>query len=216
MEEWMIGKEERAARMPWDAVDTVVFDIGNVLMRFDPSYILKRLFDSAHKRSVLMETVFRSPLWPQIDRGTLSCADAPRVLAGDDTALAADVAHLLAHWCEHKPPIVEGFDAVRACKAHGKRLCLLSNYPREAFEWLAAHYDVFSLFDVRLVSCYVHMLKPEAQMYQALIGVAGINPARSLFVDDMEANVLAARDAGMKALHYRKEGQLRAFFLEQA
>lgn len=203
---------EHETSMPWDAVDTVVFDIGNVLLRFDPDYILRALFEDAHKRAVLMEKVFRSPYWIELDRGALTYAEAARRMAQGDARLEADAAYLLDHWCAHKKVIAQGWAAARACAAHGKRLCLLSNYHREAFEYNLAHHAIFSLFDVRLISCYVHQLKPEAEIYDTLIHVSGLNPARSVFLDDMLVNVQGAMRAGLNGYWVRSEAEMGAFF----
>lgn len=199
-------------KMPWDAIDTVVFDIGNVLMRFDPDYVLRQLFPDEKKREELLERVFRTPHWLDLDRGTLSYADAPRVMAKGDARLEKDIAYLLENWCTHKLPIEAGWAAARACAAHGKRLCLLSNYHREAFAYNLAHHEIFDLFDVRLISCYVHQLKPDAEIYDTLIHVSGLDPARTVFLDDTEKNVRGAMAAGIHGYWVRSDAQMAAFF----
>lgn len=212
MEKTALLLNESFETMPWDAVDTVVFDIGNVLLRFDPPYILRTLFDDAQKRNVMMEKVFRSPYWIELDRGTLTYAQAARAMAQGDAQLEKDAAYLLKHWCSHKQVIEPGWAAARACAAHGKRLCLLSNYHREAFEYNLAHHEIFSLFDVRLISCYVHQLKPDAEIYDTLIHVSGLDPSRSVFLDDMPGNVQAAIRAGLHGFWVRSEQEMGAFF----
>jgi FMN phosphatase YigB (HAD superfamily) len=203
---------DRYRQMPWDEVDAVVFDIGNVLMRFDPGYVLTSLFPQAERREKLLRAVFQSPYWIELDRGTLTYADAPRAMAQGDAALEADIAFLLARWCDFKPPIEQGFAAARACRAQGKKTCLLSNYHREAFEYIDRTYAFFSEFDVRMISCYVHQLKPDAQIYQTLIRVAGLNPARSLFLDDTLLNVQAAMAQQMGGYWVRDWEEMASFF----
>lgn len=203
---------DRFVAMPWDAVDAVVFDIGNVLMRYDPAYLLRVMVDDPQRREVLMERVFRSPYWLELDRGTLSYAEAPRRMAQGDARLEGEIAYVLEHWCDYKTPISQGWAAVQACAAHGKRLCLLSNYHREAFAYNLAHHEIFRLFDVRLISCYVHQLKPEPEIYDTLIHVAGLDPARTLFLDDTLGNVQGAMTAGLHGYWVRSAEEMRAFF----
>lgn len=199
--------------MPWDRVDTVVFDIGNVLMRFDPPYLLQAMVKDAQQREVLMEKVFRSPHWLELDRGTLSYADAPRVMAQGDARLEQEITDLISNWCAYKMPIAQGWAAARACAAHGKRLCLLSNYHREAYEYNLAHHEIFDLFDVRMISCYVHQLKPNPEIYDTLIHVSGLDPARSVFLDDTRANVEAAMAMGIHGYWVRSDEEMERFFV---
>lgn len=198
--------------MPWDAVDTVVFDIGNVLMRFDPPYVLQKMVEDPQLRETMMEKVFRNPLWLELDRGTLSYDDAPRLMAQGDKQLEQEIERLFAGWCDHKAIIPQGWAAAKACAAHGKKLCLLSNYHREAFAYNLEHYDIFKLFDVRLISCYVHQLKPDPEIYDTLIHVSGLDPARSVFLDDTEKNVLGAMDAGIHGYWVRSDEEMGRFF----
>lgn len=199
-------------KMPWDAIDTVVFDIGNVLMRFDPDYMLRQMFPNEKKREALLEKVFRTTHWLDLDRGTLSYADAPRVMAKGDVQLEKDIAYLLENWCTHKQPIAQGWAAARSCAAHGKRMCLLSNYHREAFSYNLAHHEIFDLFDVRLISCYVHQMKPEPEIYDTLIHVSGIDPARTLFLDDTRVNIDAAISAGIHGYWVKEQAEMTRFF----
>lgn len=204
--------------MPWDAVDNVVFDIGNVLLRSDPSDLLEALFPDPQRRETIAQRVFHGPEWVALDRGTLRYGDAPRLMARGDAALEADIALLMEKLRDHKDavtepvPIAQGWAAARACAAHGKRLCLLSNYQRDTFEYNLAHYEIFSLFDLRLISCYVHQLKPEPEIYDTLIHVAGLDPARTLFLDDTFANIAGARAAGIHGYWVRSAEEMGRFF----
>lgn len=200
------------AQMPWDDIDTVVFDIGNVLLRFDPEYVLGELFEDAALKEQLMNHVFASPHWLELDRGTLTYADAPRVMAKGDAALQVHIEHLLKNGLYHMLPIKEGMNAVKSCKAHGKRLCLLSNYAREAFEWNLAHYPIFSLFDERVISYATHQLKPEREIYETLLSKTALTPSRSVFIDDTRRNIEAAQAFGIQGIWYNKSGQLERFF----
>ena len=71
----------RVTGMPWDEIDTVVFDVGNVLLSFNPEKTLEELFpEDAEKRQIMLDTVFRSPCWVMLDRGTLSREEAVKAI----------------------------------------------------------------------------------------------------------------------------------------
>ncbi len=205
--------DERFEEMPWEEIDSVVFDIGNVLMRFSPQHVLDTLFgeDEALKAQ-LMERVFLSSHWLDLDRGTATYAQAAERMAQGRADLRPAIDLIFARWMDLKTPVAEGVAALKRCKEGGKRLYILSNYHQPSFEWLLRTYDFFSLFDGYVVSCYLHLLKPEPEIYRQLIARCDLTPARSLFIDDTRVNVEAAMEAGIQGLWFDRPGKLTHFF----
>ncbi len=205
--------DERAKTMPWDEIDSVVFDIGNVLMRFSPRYVLDVLFgEDEPVKEELMRRVFQSPHWLDLDRGTATYEQAAERMAQGREDLRPKIDLIFARWMELKTPIPEGVAALGRCKEMGKRTYILSNYHQPSFEWLLETYDFFSLFDGYVVSCYLHLLKPEAAIYRELIDRCALNPARSLFLDDTRENVEAAMAAGIQGFWVEKPEKMTEFF----
>ncbi len=199
--------------MPWEIIDSVVFDIGNVLVTFDPPAILGELFpDDAALRDELLHRIYRSPYWIELDRGTLTPEEAAVCMAQGREELRPVIEQTIARGRDLKRPIAAGVDVLRMCKARGKRLYILSNYPRASFERLPALFDFFSLFDGATVSSYLHLLKPDPAIYQALLTRFGLDPARTLFLDDTRANVEAAVREGIQGFWVESQEKLRRFF----
>ena len=69
------------------------------------------------------------------------------------------------------------------------------------------------LFDGGVISCYEHQLKPEREIYQTLIGRYGLEPSRSLFIDDTLGNVEGAMKMGIHGFHMHESGMMDRFFL---
>ena len=202
--------------MPWHKVDAVVFDIGNILIKFAPDDFLQQLFpgDEAMQQHMLRH-VYKGPYWPCFDRGTMTYAEAARRLAAEAGGKEADYLHALEGWIELKTPIEEGWRAARRCKRAGKRLYLLSNYPQQGYERLRVKFaDYFDgLFDGGIISCYEHVVKPERAIYQLLCERYGIDPARAVFIDDTLCNVEGANQFGMHGFHMHESGMMDRFFL---
>ena len=202
--------------MPWHKVDAVVFDIGNILIKFAPDDFLQQLFpgDEAMQQHMLRH-VYKGPYWPCFDRGTMTYAEAARRLAAEAGGKEADYLHALEGWIELKTPIEEGWRAARRCKRAGKKLYLLSNYPRQGYERLRVKFaDHFGdLFDGGIISCYEHVVKPEREIYALLCERYGIDPARAVFIDDTLANVEGAMKFGMHGFHMHESGMMDRFFL---
>ena len=202
--------------MPWHKVDAVIFDIGNVMIRYAPDDFLQILFPGdEQKQRDMMARVYKGPYWPCFDRGTMEYEEAARRLTETYGGSYADYMHALEGWIEIKPPVEEGFRAARRCRRAGKRLYLLSNYPRRGYERMREKYaGLFGdLFDGGVISCYEHQLKPEREIYQTLIGRYGLEPSRSLFIDDTLGNVEGAMKMGIHGFHMHESGMMDRFFL---
>ena len=147
--------------MPWHRVDAVVFDIGNILIRYAPKDFLEQLFPGdAQKQQDMLARVYKGPYWERFDRGEMEYAEAARRLAGQFGGDEAEYMRALTGWIELETPIDEGFRAAQRCRRAGKRLYLLSNYPREGYLRMREKFaDRFGeLFDGGVISyaCLSH------------------------------------------------------------
>ena len=202
--------------MPWHKVDAVVFDIGNILIKFAPDDFLQQLFpDDEAMQQHMLHHVYKGPYWPCFDRGTMTYAEAAQRLHAEAGGRESDYLHALEGWIELKTPIEEGWRTARRCKRAGKKLYLLSNYPRQGYERLRVKFaDHFGdLFDGGIISCYEHVVKPEREIYALLCDRYGIDPARAVFIDDTLCNVEGANKFGMHGFHMHESGMMDRFFL---
>jgi len=201
--------------MPWHKVDAVVFDIGNVLIRFSAEEFLGQLFpgDEA-KQQHMLKVVYRGPQWPLLDRGTLTYEQAAAQLAEQYGGSYDEYMHAYKGWFELKAPLEEGWRAAQRCRRAGKKLYLLTNYPAEGYARLRERYaDLFEIFDNDVVSSHLKLMKPEREIYQTLIDTCGIDPSRTVFVDDLLANVEGAMKMGIHGFHMHEAGMMDRFFL---
>ena len=201
--------------MPWHKVDAVVFDIGNVLIRFAPDDFLQRLFPGdEEKQAHMLRTVYRGPQWLLLDRGMLTYEEAACQLVHQYGGAYEDYMHAFEGWIELKTPIEEGWRAAQRCKRAGKHIHLLSNYPRRGYERLREKFaDRFEIFERDVVSCYLHQMKPEKEIYQTLIDTCGLHPARTVFIDDTLSNVEGAMKMGIHGFYMHEKGMMDRFFL---
>ncbi len=197
--------------MPWDAIDTVVFDVGNVLLRFDPAELAAKVFpDDEEARRTVQRLATGTPYWPMLDRGTLSLADAPARMAGFETGAIPVLQRFMRGWLE-LPPIEEGIAFLRAVRAQGKRTCILSNYNAEAYAIVRAKYAFLREIDGEVISSTVGLLKPDPAIFRLAEARLGRDPSRTLFIDDSAANVEAALSLGWHAFWNNESGKLTRF-----
>ncbi len=205
--------DDRYPRMPWDEIDNVVFDIGNVLVRFSMEEVARAVCpDDPALRAEMARRALRSPYWTAMDRGAMDAAEAARAMAGGSGALEKLILRLLAVYNEFKRPVEEGVRALTLCKARGKRLYLLSNYHADSYARVCERFPFFRSFDGGVISAHEGLLKPEPAIFQLLIARYALAPGRTLFIDDTAANIEAALHIGLQALWFARPGQLDVFF----
>lgn len=201
--------------MPWERIDTVVFDIGNVLVRYEPEEIACRLFEDEQERQHMLEHVYHGGVWREMDRGTLTFEGAARMLSERLGYPYEEYLRACLSTLDLKEPIEEGWRAASLCRRKGKRLCILSNYSRQGYETIHARFEKrFALFEDVLVSAYVGQIKPEPEIYATLIERFGLRPDRTLFIDDVLVNIEAANRAGIHGFHKSEPGTLDRFFVD--
>lgn len=207
--------DDQYARMPWDKIDAVVFDVGQVLLRFRPTELLQRIVpDRPDLHSQLHSVVFLSPYWVMMDRGGVTQEEVLAAMStGASEELLPYIRRIMTSWNDLEE-IEEGLRALRACKAHGKKVYVLSNYSREPFDHAFETHDFFRLFDGLFVSSHHLLVKPDPVIYHQAQEMFQLDPARTLFIDDNPANIEACLRAGWQGLCYNAQGKLDAFFAE--
>lgn len=184
------------------AIKNVIFDMGNVLMRFDGPYFSAQFTDDEEDAAALNRALFASPVWNLLDSGTVSYDTMLRVARAHlDERLWPNLDACFAGWAKHSSPIEETNALVRELKDSGYGVYLLSNAGTRIHEQLD-HMPAWKLMDGAVVSAEERMMKPDPAVYQLLCDRYGLEPAECLFVDDNADNCEGARVAGMRAVRY--------------
>lgn len=201
--------------MPWHKADAVVFDIGNVLVRYAPEELAARIFPGEEeKQRHMLERVYGGPQWQEIDRGTLGFEEAARQLADGGAYPYEDYLRAFRTGLELSEPVEEGWRAAARCRRAGKRLYLLSNYSLEGYRALRERFGArFDVFDGGVISSHELLLKPEAAIYDTLLRRYSLEAGRTLFIDDSLANVEGAMRAGIHGFHMNESGKMDRFFV---
>ena len=204
--------DDQFETMPWDEIDAVVFDVGNVLLTWTPGEILSRLIpERPDLYEELTIRIFKTPYWCMRDRGTITLEEAISAMSANAPELTPYVRRVMEGWIDI-PEIPEGVEAVHTCKAHGKKIYALTNYADEPFAHACATHAFFDLFDGFICSGRENLLKPGLEIYATLIQRFALDPARTLFIDDTPGNIEAALESGWQGLCYNREGKLQNFF----
>ena len=183
------------------AVRNIVFDLGNVLINFNPR--------DYTKNEKFLKEVFASPEWLMLDRGTLSYEDAKEIFKKRVPEEAEEIDRLFdTNFSGLLLPIKENTELLPELKKK-YNLYILSNFHKGAFEDIYEKYDFFKNFDGHTVSCYCHLLKPEKEIYEEILNKFSLNPEETVFIDDMKVNIEAAEKFGIKGIHLPDRTKLK-------
>ena len=189
-------------------IKNILFDMGQVLIRFDRNYFMSRLGVSEKDRQLLMREVFLSVEWVQMDRGTLCEADAFRAIKKRLPERLHDAANKLI--CMWDRPILEVdgmYELVEELKAGGYGIYLLSNASIRQHEYWP-RVPASRFFDGKLISADVHVIKPQPEIYRLCLEKFGLQPEECFFIDDVPANIEGALCCGIAGAVFHGDANL--------
>ncbi len=184
-------------------IRNIVFDMGNVVVRFDPEYFITREgITDPEDRALILRELFQSVEWAQMDLGVLTEETAePLILSRIPERLHAPVRNMLFHWSLPEDENAGMEDLIRRLRQKGLKIWLLSNASvAHARYW--PRYPASSLFDGVMVSAFLKLIKPMPEIYRAFTDRFRLKPEECLFIDDLPANAAGAVQCGWQALVY--------------
>jgi 2-haloacid dehalogenase len=188
----------------------VVFDLGGVLIDWDPRHLYRSLFaDEAEMERFLNEVVTGDWNLEQ-DRGR-TFAEGIAVLTHEHPDQAELIEAYWSRWPEMLGEPHHGTVAIlEELRATGIRLLAMTNWSAETFPYAAPRYAFLAWFEAIVVSGQVRLTKPDPAIFQILVDDHAVDPGRTVFIDDMPANVDAATELGFQAIRFTDAAALRA------
>ena len=190
-------------------VKAVVFDLGGVLIDWDPRYLYRKLLADEAAVEEFLATVC-TPEWnAEQDRGR-PFAEGVAELVERHPAHAAAIAAYAERWPEMLAGDIPGtVELLAELRAAGMPLYALTNWSAETFVIARERFAFLSWFDGVLVSGEERKIKPDPAFFRLLQERFGLAPEATFYVDDAEANVAAARALGLDAVRFTGPEQLR-------
>lgn len=192
----------------------IVFDVGNVLVRWDPRLLYRDLIPDDGKRDWFMANVCTAAWNIEQDRGR-SWEEAVALLVREHPEWAAEIRAYDERWHETVPSVIEDSVSLLAeLKAKGERVYAITNFSREKWAECLIRFPFLQSFDGVIVSAHERLLKPDPAIYHVLLERYELEARDCIFIDDSEKNVAAARSVGMQAVHFVEPIDLRATLRE--
>jgi len=190
-------------------VRNVIFDFGGVLVTWRPQEIIDSFYADPALREAVRVHAFQHEDWLEMDRGTLDEATVVQRFAARMGRPEAELRALFDHLRASLVPIAPTVALLEELRGRGYKLYGLSNMAESIFAYLRSRYSFFELFDGIVVSATVKLLKPEPKIYEHLRERYALDFAESVYLDDMPANVEAARELGLPAIRFETTEQAR-------
>ena len=188
-------------------IKNVVFDFGQVLVHFEPEYMVSRYIDNEEDIKLVSSVLFDRLYWDKLDEGTISDEDVVKFSKERlPERLHEAVEKAYYNWIYNIPEFEGMREIVEKLKQNGTPLFLLSNI----CTYFAAHKDeipILTYFDKCIFSAVCGRTKPSKEMFEYLLSSCGIKAEETLFVDDSKKNTDGAQVVGINA--YQFDGDVK-------
>jgi 2-haloacid dehalogenase len=190
--------------------DSVVFDLGGVLLDWDPRYLYRRLIDDEAEMEWFLREVCTLEWHAAHDRG-VPMAESCAALA----AVHPEYAELINAWHERSEemvagPIQKSVAILEELLQKGVRCYALTNMERETYPLRRQRFAFMSWFAGTVVSSHEGVAKPEPEIFRRLLDRFGLVPERTIMIDDSQPNIDTAASLGMTAVRFTSPTALRA------
>jgi len=187
----------------------IVFDLGGVVFTWQPESIIAKVFSENDARQKACIEIFSHQDWVDLDRGTLDKAAAVARAVKRTGFSASEVERLFEQIPNSLVLIPSTLDLIKYLKNKGHRLFVLSNMHITSIQYLEREYSFWDVFDGRVISCRINMVKPEPTIYRYLLNRYKLLVEQTVFIDDSACNIEAASSLGIHAIQFRNANQCK-------
>ena len=186
----------------------VIFDVGGVLLDWNPGRILEAYYPDPSERAAMKALIFHHADWLELDRGVLSESILLERIGARARRPVPELANLFEVIRDSLLPKRDSVALLAELAARGVPLYCLSNMPAGMFAHLRERFGFWTHFDGVVVSGMVRLVKPEAAIFEYLLDRYGLAAEDSVFIDDLPANVEAARALGLHGVVFQSAEQV--------
>jgi 2-haloacid dehalogenase len=191
-------------------IDAIIFDLGGVLIDWNPSYVFDKMFDDEERKKHFFENICTSD-WNEKQDAGRPLREATEELVAKHPDWKEYIEAYYGRWEEMLGGPIDGtVEILKQLKAANKyKIYALTNWSAELFPIALERYDFLHWFDGRVVSGEEKMRKPFPEFYQLILDRFGLKPQETLFIDDNLRNVQAAKELGLKTIAFQSPRQLK-------
>ena len=191
-------------------INTIIFDLGGVLVDWNPDYLYRNLFTNEQEMKDFLTNI-ATPDWNEEQDAGRSLQEGTDLLVRQHPQHEANIRAFYDRWEEMLGGVLEDtVEIFRELKASGKyKIYALTNWSAETFPIALKKYNFLNWFDGVVVSGTEKMRKPSPEFYQLLLDRYEVQAQEALFIDDNHRNIVAAEKLGITSIHFTLPQQLR-------
>ena len=190
-------------------IDSIVFDLGNVLVEYQPYTYLVEKYGEGKQVDALFSTIFGTETWLKLDEGTITNEEACEIFTNQIPQYAEEVREVLWDWHTHVTEKTETAALLRDMKMQGYRCYYLSNFQEHVYEYIKDLFSFWQYFDGGVFSFQEKLIKPDRRIYEVLLDRYDLEPGRCIFLDDVPKNIEGAKEVGMHGIVFEEIGQVK-------
>ena len=187
----------------------IVFDLGGVVFNWQPDKLIESVFNDMETQQLVKAKIFNHPDWVELDRGTLNLEQAIDRGALRTKLLRPDISKLMNKIPQFLTPIDESIDLLHSIRDTDNKFFVLSNMHFASIAHLEREYTIWDMFDGMVISCRIQKVKPEIEIYQHLLTEHSLVAEETVFIDDMDVNLVAATSLGINTIKFVNSSQCR-------
>ena len=196
-------------------VTGVIFDLGGVVLRWNPDEILRNFYADDTLRAATKRDVFQHADWQDLDRGTLLERDALQRFHERTGRPLEEMAALWQAARDSLQPIPETLEILEELMARDVPLYCLSNMPATTADYLRAKFSFWKSFRGIVISGEIKLLKPDPKIFTYIAERFDLSPRETVFIDDHLPNIEGANRLGFKTVLFENPRQCRQALKER-
>jgi 2-haloacid dehalogenase len=193
-----------------NSIDTIIFDLGAVLIDWDPRYLYRKIFNTEEEITWFLENICTHD-WNEKQDAGRSFEEATDELLEKFPEHEIPIRAWYGRWQETMNGPIQGtvdiFKQIKDQKQH--KIYALTNWSAETFPWAMEKFEFLQWFDGIVVSGHEKTRKPFPEFFQILFDRYQVNPKNALFIDDNKRNIEGGLALGLPGIHFQSPAQLK-------
>ncbi len=190
-------------------IKNIVFDLGNVLLKYDPKAYLESLGYDAVTVKDLMKLIFHSVEWKLADQGVLSNQQLIDIFELKAPHYGYEIHYVMNHWHELMTLMDDSVALFLEVLAKGYHVYILSNYPEYKFMDMFERNTVFAKAHGSVISYQIKLTKPSKEIYHHLLDKYQLVAEETIFLDDLQENINGAKKVGIHGIRFKNAKQAK-------
>lgn len=192
-------------------IRNIIFDIGGVLLDYNPKTYLDKLDIKESRRNKLNDVIFHDQRWKDCLNGFISNSELIEQLVRENLEYKKEIELILSKDSLKYmlPPKQDAIEYYKSLKRKGYKIFLCSNITKDTYNYVKDNFEIIQIADGGVFSCFENISKPNSEIYYRLIEKYNLEIEKSILIDDTKRNVMSANDIGLRGILFNNIEDIR-------